>query len=515
MPPRRRGPDPPGGGVALAMENLPLSLKPVTSSVDVAAHIDEGRMVTLVFPRRVLRRVVGAAARLRDFQLHQTARHTNDVMFAAFVLKAFQMPGFVERFVHRAFVDDADPHVIAFHVLIKNGGDTPLTVLAFATEARRMLAEHALVLNRQPDEEEEEETPAAQGQARAKRRRVVQVAPPIVAAAYVLVSRPIIPVHRIAMEPPFSVSPLAWATLLASEADLKRAMVHAFAARLAELGEEVSAAGPSGGPFVRAGAASAMDTAGLESDDTDSEGGDENNDGNGVVRFALADGSHVLLKTELEEFLKPNHELTRRFVRPVILTDKAIPAGASLLWELAAPLVDLPHLSSRYLAHSDLYDAFSSFSDEVNQRKDALEVNPMGDMALLSAFFAEHGGARDGDRESAARLAFDTMTRTNGRLPKAVAEMMGAFVDALKKSDGYLPAGTGREVVQYRNLSYAGNYALHVLGMFEQMGTFHFHVEQFVTMLVLDGVHYRPRHEDDDDDQTNVGMCANLLNYGA
>jgi len=30
----------------------------------------------------------------------------------------------------------------------------------------------------------------------------------------------------------------------------------------------------------------------------------------------------------------------------------------------------------------------------------------------------------------------------------------------------------------------------------------------------LDGVLQRPRHEDDDEDQSNVGMCANLLNYG-
>jgi len=111
---------------------------------------------------------------------------------------------------------------------------------------------------------------------------------------------------------------------------------------------------------------------------------------------------------------------------------------------------------------------------------------------------------------------FDVLTRPDGRLPKATGETMSQLVDILNKDEMLaLPRGTGKSVIQYKNLTYSGNYALYLLDQFEQCGTYHFHVEQFITMLVLDGVLYRPRHEDDDDDDhSNVGMCANLLNYG-
>ena len=217
----------------------------------------------------------------------------------------------------------------------------------------------------------------------------------------------------------------------------------------------------------------------------------------------------------LSALLSLTHAVTSNFLPSSARGEgRLLAAGAPGVYELLRPLVDLPHLDERFLASSAVYDHFRAFADRQRSQRDALEANPKGDLPMLSAFFALNPALRDEDRAASARLSFDIMTRKDGKLPKSWLETMRFFVDLLDKNGGKLPRGSMAPVVRYRNLSYAGNYTAFLLKQFEQMGTFHFHVEQFVTMLVLDGVAHRPRSDDDDDDQTNVGMCANLLNYG-
>jgi hypothetical protein len=319
--------------------------------------------------------------------------------------------------------------------------------------------------------------------------------------------------------------------------------VHAIASRFLDGGRRVErtfagglvggGAGAAGGGAGAGGAgagedvARAGDQAALVSDGDASETGDDNmgmgapnaagvavgggGGGDDAVAathtFVFDDGTTATVPGSLDESLQVTHPVTAEFARPSVCTDRVLrvadtglPAAVRRdVWELTAPAVDLPNLSQRYLAHTALYDTYALYSQSVRATRDALEANPKGDLATLSSFFAERPELRDADKVAAARLTFDVLTRPDGRLPKATSETMAVFVDALAKSDQHLPLGSGTAVRVYNNLTYSGNYAMHVLEQFETIGTFNFHVEQFVTMLVLDGVLQRPRHEDDDE----------------
>lgn len=520
---------------------LPITLKPITQDVDLTAHIDNQRVLTFLFPRRVLRNIVGAATRFYDFSHNPSPQHTHDVMFTAFFMKLLQVPSLLERFVQSAYIDDGNPHVVSFIFVLKErrrGSPEPaLSAALFVKEVESLLREHGLALGKKSGagEEADDEGGGGGGRGRGgrgggrggrgggKRKRTDST--PGLCSAYLLIRRPTIPVDHIKQTHPFAENVLAWGELLANTDDLDAALIHVFCSRLAELGHVM--AGPpdfdaraapaafAGGPSA---AASSPPLDGAEGSDT-SEGEEE--DGGATFRtrtreplFRYQDGSSERLNITLESFVQPTHPLVARFMRDEVRLHKYLPAGAQDLWEVAVPQVDLVQLHVRYLAHTQLYDTFTLYAQRLRGRRDELEANPKGDLCTLSSFFSENPAARLSDPVAAARLSFDVLTRPDGRLPKATAETMAMFVDMLQKNHQKLPPGSGQPVVLYNNLTYSGNYALHVLEQFEQCGTFYFHVEQFITMMVLDGVLYRPAHEDDDDDQSNVGMCANLLNYG-
>jgi hypothetical protein len=513
---------------------LPLVLDELAHDVDVSTAVERHRLLCFLFPRRVMRRVVGAASRFADLALHPDARHTHDVVFTAFVMKVLRLPGLVRRYVDQAFVDDSDPRVIAFYLVLKEAApmDTAqLTVTLFVEEAHAVLQANSVALELQPSEAAaDDEGGGGRGGGRggagggrgmggrgAKRRKLASKQSEGLVEAYQLMRRPTIPVYDIASSPPFNTWPLAWGELLACDDDLDGAMTHVLHSRLLDLGHAVekvtfgrAEAQAHHGDALAGGAGSDDDAAAATADDEESptaQGGRE-------PVFHYGGGTHTFDRSVIA-YLQVTHPLTAKFVRPSIRDDGILPCGQPDLWRLCVPEVDLPKLSLRHLAHTNLYDDFAMYASRLRNQRDALEANPRGDLSLLSSFFSEYPAARgDGNREAAARLVFDVLTRAGGRVPKAVGETMAQMVELLARNNQQLPKGSGVHVKQYRNLTYSGNYVLHLLEQFEQLGTFYFHAEQFITMLVLEGVNFRPRHEDDDDEQSNVGMCANLLNYG-
>jgi hypothetical protein len=501
--------------------DLPLALRKITEDVDVADALAGNRLLCFMFPRRAIRNVVGVASRFYDLAMSSDAPRTHDIMFTAHVMRVLATPGLVTRTVERAFVDDGDAHVIAFYILLCSGevaGQPAYNSANFALDSAAVLSANSVALGRAQAPQ-----PAAAG-GEQHQRPVKKMRGPKPAnndglvKAYELVHRPTIPVDHIRLWEPFNTRVTAWGELLVDEDDLRRAMKHSFACRLAELGRPVvgdGALGRAAGDVVHQGAAAAAE-ADSSTDEADSPPVPPaaNADTNYTVTFTLETGAPISMSVVLSEYLQVTHPLTECFVRPSLRTDQKLFANEPNLWELASPRVDLPCLSSRYLAHTIMYDSFALYAASVRARRDFLEANSKGDLSMLSSFFADRAAERDADPAAAARLTFDILTRPDGRLPKATAETMAQFVDMLNRNDRRLPPGSDVPVVKYKNLSYSGNYAVHLLEQFELSGTFHFHVEQFITMLVLDGVLYRPAHEDDEDDQSNVGMCANLLNYG-
>jgi len=345
--------------------------------------------------------------------------------------------------------------------------------------------------------------------------------------ALTLVKRPAVPVDRIACDPPFSTSVLAWGCLLTDADEMRTALVDVVRSRLLDLGRPAECAA-GGQPAAVVAPSRTLGELVADEDDGMSTESDEQplagapqpqqqqqQQATSSATFAFADGSTETYPVTLARVLSLDHPVTRQFLRDSLRGEAPVLGrGAPGVYELVRPQVDLPHLSERFLANSDVYDQFTLFADRQRAQRDALQANTKGDLPMLSAFFAANAAVRDADRAASARLSFDIMTRKEGKLPKSWLETMSFFVELLDKNGGKLPAGTLAPVVCFKNMSYGGNYALYLLKQFELMGTFHFHVEQYVTMLVLDGVTHRPRSDDDDDDQTNVGMCANLLNYG-
>jgi hypothetical protein len=515
----------------MALVHLPLAIRPLAADVDLAAAVRDMRLLCFAFPRRALRRVVGAATRFFDFSLTSDTRHTYDIMFTALMMKAFKTRDLARHNVERAFVDDSDVNAVCFYLLLKPKADqVDYNVSVFVEDVDQVLKANAEALSpgRAPAHEEgfgAQGGGGAHGGGRSfKKAKLSKGTPPGLLQAYVLINRPTIPVDHIRAQAPFDARVTAWGELVATRDDLRRALTHVASARLGELGLKVRAVSrtdPGGaqeddGDNVPAGrAAGAAATGDSDTDDqTDPNQGAAANDEDSLTFHFEGGAPSQRLSLSLLEMLQVTHPLTERFVRESVREDRVLRAGEPDLWELEEPSVDLPYLDERYLASSRLYDDFTLYAAGVRGQADALEANPRGDLATLSSFFAERAAQRDADPRSAARLVYDVLTRPEGRLPKSISEMMRGFIFMLDKNSQQLPAGSGVNVVTYKNLSYSGNYAIYTLEQMEKIGTFHFHVEQFIAMLTLDGVNFRPRQEEGDEDASNMGMCANVINYG-
>jgi len=500
---------------------LPLSVAALEDDVDLS----QAEVACLLVPRRCMRRVVGSACRFADIALESSPRHVHDLVFYVFLLRALRQQGLVKEYVARAFVDERNPHVVALFLVLAPGK----RVDAFARALEAEVAHNAaVVLDEEPAAQAGDgpgDGPARGGTRGRKRSRFTggykEAAIAALRRALTLVKRPSVPVDRIACDAPFNHSVIAWGCLITDATEMRNAIADVVRSRLLELGRTARVVSQ---PAAAVAAANRV-LGDMVMDEDEGMMTEEEEEQPAAAAaappsaaeemFAFDDGEQQSINVSLQGLLSLQHAVTRRFLDPAAVGDSpALLAGRRGVYELLKPLVDLPHLDERFLASSEVYDQFNLFADRQRSRRDALEANPRGDLPMLSAFFAANPELRDADRRASARLSFDVMTRKDGKLPKSWLETMSFFIDTLDKNGGCLPAGTGQPVEAYRNLSYSANYALYLLKQFEQMGTFYFHVEQFVTMLVLDGVVHRPRSDDDDDDQTNVGMCANLMNYG-
>lgn len=113
---------------------------------------------------------------------------------------------------------------------------------------------------------------------------------------------------------------------------------------------------------------------------------------------------------------------------------------------------------------------------------------------------------------------WDVTTRGE-KIPKSINNFFDFFTGLLGKNNDHLPPTTntpdmGYPVVKYNNLSYSGNFLLYRTAQFEDMGTFNFHVEQFIIFMIAEGVCFREKSNDEDDQESGQGMCANGLAYG-
>ncbi len=497
---------------------LALSLKPVEHAFDLSPLVLSSRVVCLLFPRRIVRGLAGVPCRFYDLSLSKDGdpQHTRDIMFTAFLMKTLQLPGIVANWVERAFVDDRNASVVSFILVLKaSHGGNALSLNKFADEMRGIINSNHAALFGPAD------AAAQAGQAPAKKRRInFKDTTPNLRKAHTLVMRPLIPVYEICSTAPFNTSMLPWGDLITTVEELQTVLLDVARQRHVDL-DSPCVSFSFGQPSVTAAPAhTAVGQMEVDVGDSDTDAPGEveaaeeaAEEDRFTLTFVFGDGSHQNYNVSLEKLLCIDHKLVKRFLSDDVASG-SVPARTRGVWELARPVVDLPHLHERYLADSEVYDQFALYASRARARKDALEANPRGDLSILSSFFAENCPLRDDDPKAAARLVYDVMTRPDSRLPKAWIDTMGEFVETLDKNSNILPLCTEKPVRQYANLAYSGNYALHVLQQFELLGTFHFHVEQFITMLVLDGVVFRPKHEDDGDDQSNVGMCANILNYG-
>ena len=455
--------------------DLPLSTRALTEDVSLQAAVDERRLLCFPFPRRVLRRVVGAASRFYDLNYSPNSRHTYDLIFTAFFMKSLQTAGLASR-LERAFIDDNHSRVIIFYLMFKSTAPAPsYNVASFAKDAEHITSLNSLAIFGT----QEEAQPAAGGGVGRKRRKMAT--PPELINAYTLVGRPTVPVDHIRQTPPFNSRVTAWGELLCNSEDLEKALKHTFASRLMDLGHKVvnitfGAPPAEAADVTHAGGHTALD------DDAASDTGDDDAADPAppaaapgaaaavaTPTFHFADGGSMTLTLAMEDYFQVTHPLTSQFLRDSVRNDRTLLASSPDLWELTAPAVDLPHLAQRYLAHTALYDSFTLYSQGVRAKKDALEANPRGDLSTLSSFFAERPDAREDDKVAAARLVFDVLTRPDGRLPKAMSETMAVFVDVLSKNDQRLPLGSEAPVKVYKNLTYSGNYAIYVMEQFEQV----------------------------------------------
>lgn len=527
--------------------SIPLDLEPVTGSgVNLSEQLTSGRVICLLFPRAILRRIHGAACRFDDLNIRSDSRHTHDIMFAMLLLKVLERSNVIRSLVDSAYVDELDPHCVVFYLVLKANKKASNFIEVVTAVINENKTEVGIV-DIEPEAAASGSAAPPQNKPPYKRFKpnndgALRAA---LFSAHELVRRQSrIHVHMIKNNPAFP-SPLGWGALITSPEELKKATIHWASARLAEKNMMVTGLpralrtsvpqntamqvdqgdaldfgdhAPGDGPPVPPTPDDGQTTA------PPSDAEDDDPNAEGKIRFYIkdragADLPAMEINLALAQVLDLNkfNPATMQFVRPSILqpggTVMTIPNEPGL-WRMMSPDVDLPHLQLRFLANAPVYDAFALYSEEVLGQTDALLANPRGELGVLSSFFDRNPDERDKDRGASARLLYDTCTRKDGRLPKSWMETMKMFTDMLEENNNILPASVIEPVRKYRNLTYSGNYALHLLNTFELTGTFYFHCEQFVTMMVLDGVCFRPRNEDDDEDDVANGMCGNLLCYG-
>jgi hypothetical protein len=530
--------------------NMALDLVKIPDGgVNISQHLAEDRVVTLMVPRCVIKHATGLAVRLNDVILDTDPFHVKDLALYAMVLRTLSDSVLCTTFVERAFLDNSNSEVIVFIILVKHG----YKVSDFADKLTGMAFGNACAMGFAAAEERANETADDGGEGappqRAKKRlkggNDANLA--CLRQAHALIGSTEVPVFRIASFPVFRDSFLSWGRLICGNEEMRDTVVDFLRNRFGEMGRTVQSVAPSAGlgaapppvPPPPGGGGNAANGMLSEADATDDEE---------VVMVAPApiivptvntnydflfeDNSTMTVDVTLAKVLSPRHPVTRLFMRDDLNADVPMIMPHVDVYILQKPMVDLPYLENRFIAPGPIFRKYSLYSEKTRYYDSTTNANAVGDMTVISEFAYEHESMRtESNGLPCARLVFDLMSRPGGRLPKSLSDSMAKLHRHLAANNGYLgmlprledddagdaagPAaprrvlGTNTPVIRFANLTYSGNYMLYILQNFETSGSFYFHTEQLILMLVLDAVCYRKR-----EGNVPAGMAAHMLNYG-
>lgn len=506
-------------------------------------------------PFSLLKRIQGAAIRFYSLRLDNNSRRTHDLMLYSFFLKLLSYDRSFKTVAGTCTVQEC-AYGLFFNLSFKENSGVN-TETFFSNLARQLTIKNSADAGVNAVDpvvaDEEQAGPSATGNVTAnanKRKRGGGGRPAskqdservnLLQEAHTLVHRPDVPVHRISEHPLFPKT-LGWGALIFNEEELQEIIVDSYLCRYSDFGctikkFKIVSLADNNTPTQAASAppppAPAAAAADLERGEfSDEEGGDEeplpsasaHQAGTTTTAAApAATGAHVQNHLRVHYEFKGEHFTVHKPLQfdkflskdgiLSVLADLHIDFNPAIL-KITKPEVDLPFLAHRYLAPSGLYNQFQMFSEDLVASKDALLANPNGELNNLSAFFSKFPESRK-DKSSAARLIYDLATRPNGRLPKSWAESMQHFIQLLDVHGQRLPLTCTEPLRKYRNVSYCGNYILRTLSHFESVGTFNFHCEQLIVMMTLDGVCFRPNHDEDENGEGfGNSMCGNLLAYG-
>jgi len=507
-------------------------------------------------PFSLLKRIQGAAVRFYSLRLDNNIHRTHDLMLYSFMLRLLKYDSRFKTVAGTCTIQEC-AYGLFFNLSFKENSGVN-TETFFSVLARQLLNKNSAdagVMAVDPVVSEEEQAagaagPSATGNVTAnanKRKRGGGGRPAskvdverieLLQEAHTLVHRPDVPVHRIAEHALFPKT-LGWGALIFNEEELQEIIIDSYLCRYKDFGCTIkkfkvvsladnnntaaSAPPPPSAPApAPAPAAAHGDFSDVESDEESPASVSGHPVGTTTAAPAAAgahEQNHLRIHYEFQGETFTVHKplqfdkfLSKDGIRGV-LSELHIDLNPTIL-KITKPEVDIPFLAHRYLAPSGLYNQFQMFSEDLVASKDALLANPNGELNNLSAFFSKFPDSRK-DKVSAARLIYDLATRPNGRLPKSWAENMQHFIQLLDVHGQRLPITCTEPLRKYRNISYAGNYILRTLAHFESVGTFNFHCEQLVVMMTLDGVCFRPNHDEDENGEGfGNSMCGNLLAYG-
>ena len=508
----------------------PITLAPVPP----AGHQLSERTAVIHLPRRVIRHAAGTAVRLFDIVLSEDPSHAKDVVYYGMLLKFLAGCAQVPNRVHAAYViNDPESPVITLLIVLKCNLEH--FAAGLLREAENNCSDVPGVEPPEPVDNEEGGGGRGGGGrgaggrsgggrgaggrgAGAKRKRYSPLDPDYQEWkwAHDQMGSDHVPVFEIAKSPKFKQRPLGWGSLVHGEEELSE---YGLAYTLSRLKEEnptmakvcIMTQRPPQEPQKQA-----------DDDDDDEYLCPADNVAalpkcSFIWDVTLYDGTKLELKVHPDKLFSPQHTVDG--LRGI---HSRLPAGMYLIpsphvSKLTTPNVHLPDLASCFIPPSSLFEPFQSFCQRMEyEHADRNEVNQPGLPALASLYFDAHPDALT-NKSDAAGLVFDVMSRPSGNVPTAVKDLFSVFHACLAENQDYLAPvvngvrqpGTGEPIVRYSNLSFSANYVLYILRNMESNGTFYFHIEQILLMMVLDTTGYRSRCGADLENQ-----CAHLINFG-
>ena len=549
-----------------------VSVLPRTDTLpyDLQEYADRDALVVVPYPKRLVDNLHGTALRFGQVKLVDERTHMNAVVMSQFLLSLLSKGSFAHDVVEHAYVHDASD-VVVFYLCLR----LTKSVNDFERKAWSMLQAHAQLLELQDEQPAPQGATAAGSKQGAgfKRPRLSSNAEAArtLRQARLELKRSVVPAHMYAATT-VMCRPLTWSLCVTCREDWDYVAGHFVAHLLCGISNDVvihevrklvgqapqqqAAADGQGAPPPLPAPPPPVDDDEGGMDDADDDGDEAMQDASvgapAAQAVAPAGGpvapppTTIVIKYSVagvdKEFrFNPSFEtmfggsgLTGSAELRRLITGKArldaFPGDPAAMWQLhdsahmlEAPAADLSSLSTRcLLARPDMFSAFFTFASKQRyDERNANVANRTGDLALLDGFFgsAQRVNTHE-DRRDAARLVFDLCVRKNGYVPKAWHDTIAAFISYLSVSGNKLmPFGEAddeeacamKSFKRYENLTYTGNFVVSMLDLFEQLGTYNFHVEQLMIFIQSSSVTKRPKRLVGD---SQPGMAIHMLNYG-